>query len=68
MLIVKRRVFAPILAEAQAASLPACPPPITMTSKLSVGINILPLFSLSHKLIYLIKIINQRKLEKINLL
>ena len=30
--IVTRQVFAPILAEAQAASHPACPPPITSTS------------------------------------
>ena len=32
MSIVTRQVFAPILALAQAASQPACPPPITRTS------------------------------------
>jgi hypothetical protein len=31
-----RAVFTPILAEAAAASQPACPPPITTTSKFSM--------------------------------
>ena len=33
ILWVKRAVFTPILADAAAASHPACPPPITTTSK-----------------------------------
>ena len=32
---VIRTVFSPILAQARLASVPACPPPITATSKLS---------------------------------
>jgi hypothetical protein len=34
--VVMRAVFTPILAEAAAASQPACPPPITTTSKFSM--------------------------------
>jgi hypothetical protein len=62
MLCVSNKVRAPLRAEASAASVPACPPPITMTSNVLVCFTgFLYLFSQEPRIVLKIK-------EKCNLL